>query len=344
MIGTYCGPVPMVNDPVSAVQVGLGGWGTDWALRVLPSAPGMRVVAWAEPDPARRAAFAEATGVPLPAIHSGLDAAMAEVDAEAVFVTTAPATRGAVTRAALSAGKHVLLEKPFTLDLAEAADLVHLADEVGRRLVVAQDHRFFAASSQVRHLLAQEVVGQVRHVSVSFRRNHRSPAEDTCSVLWRTAVHHFDLLRAFFGEPRAIDARAWPCGRSRDAALTSFSAEIEFRSGVVVQYSASADSSAPATPWTGDWTVEGDDGMLHWAGSDPAEGAYARYARAGGEPTEVPVGIPHLRDRWAVIAHFARAVRAGCESEISGRATLGTVALVSAAETSLTTGRSVTLG
>ncbi|MGW5053835.1 Gfo/Idh/MocA family protein [Actinokineospora sp. NPDC004072] len=333
-----------MSAAVSAVQVGLGGSGTDWAVRVLPSAPGIRVVGWAEDDPGRRAAFAAATGVPLPAIHSGLDAAIAAVEAEAVVVTTAPALRGAVARAALRAGKHVLLEKPFTLDLAEAAHLVELADAVGRRIVVAQDHRFFAASSQARHLLAQEVVGRARHVTVQFRRNHRLPAEDPRSVLWQVAVHHFDLLRAFFGEASTVSARAWPRGQSADRALTSFSAEIEFASGVLAQYSASASSPAPATPWTGDWTVEADDGVLCWAGSDPAEGAYARYTRAGGGTTEVPVGVPRVRDRWAVVDHFARAVRAGWESEISGRANLGTIALVSAAETSLVTGQRVDLG
>lgn len=332
------------GDPVSAVQVGLGGWGTDWAMRVLPSAPGIRVVAWAEPDPDRRAAFAAATGVPLPRVHSGLVDALAAVEAEAVFVTTGLASHGALARAALTAGKHVLLDKPFTPDLAEATDLVRLADEVGRALVIAQDHRFFAASSQVRHLLAQEVVGRPRHVTVSFRHNSRSPWADAAgSVLWRVAVHHFDLLRAFFGEPRQICARSWPRGQSPGRSLSSFSADIEFTSGVVAQYSASATSPAPATRWTGDWTVEGDDGVLRWAGSEPGEGAFARYTRAGGGTTEVPVGVPRVRDRWAVVDQFARSVRAGSESEISGRANLGTIALVSAAETSMASGQCVAL-
>ena len=320
------------NAPVSAVQVGLGGGGTDWALRVLPSAPGIRVVGWAEPDPAARAAFAAATGVPLPQVHCGLVDALAAVDAEAVFVTAGPHAHGELARAALTAGKHVLLEMPFTADLAEAADLVRLADDVGRALLVAQHHRYFAASSQVRHLLAQEVVGRARHVAVSFRRNCRA------DVLWEISVNHFDLLRAFFGDARAISARAWPRGQAAGRGLASFSAEIEFDSGVIAQYSASTTSPAAATRWTGDWTVEGDDGVLQWSGSDPEQGAFARYTKAGGGVTEVPVGVPRVRDRWAVVDQFARAVRAGGESEISGRANLGTIAMVSAAETSMATG------
>ncbi|MFC7614078.1 Gfo/Idh/MocA family protein [Actinokineospora soli] len=259
--------------PVSAVQVGLGGWGTDWALRVLPSAPGVRLVGWADPDPDARAAFAAAAGVPR--VHCGLADALADVDAEAVFVTADPAAHGELARAALTAGKHVLLDRPFTPDLAEAADLVKLAEDVGKALLVAQPQRYTAASSQVRHLLAQEVVGRARHVAVAFRRNRRTPG----SVLWRVSVDHFDLLRAFFGEASAVTARAWPRGQSRDGGLASFSAEIEFASGVIAQYSASTTSPAPATRWTGDWAVEGDDGVLHWSGSEPGRGVRPLHPR-----------------------------------------------------------------
>ncbi|GAA4431275.1 Gfo/Idh/MocA family oxidoreductase [Actinokineospora soli] len=275
----------------------------------------------------------------VPRVHCGLADALAEVAAEAVFVTADPAAHGELARAALTAGKHVLLDRPFTPDLAEAADLVKLAEDVGKALLVAQPQRYTAASSQVRHLLAQEVVGRARHVAVAFRRNRRTPG----SVLWRVSVDHFDLLRAFFGEASAVTARAWPRGQSRDGGLASFSAEIEFASGVIAQYSASTTSPAPATRWTGDWAVEGDDGVLHWSGSEPGEGAFARYTRAGGGVTEVPVGVPRVRDRWAVVEQFARSVRAGGESEISGRANLGTIALVGAAETSMATGERVAL-
>lgn len=332
-----------VSAPISAVQVGLGGRGTDWALRVLPAAPGLRVVGWAESDPDHAAAFVAATGAPR--VHSGLKVALDAVDAEAVLITTDPASHGEVIRAALVADKHVLVEKPFTVDLTEAEDLVRLARERGRVLAVAQDYRFFAATSQVRHLLAQEVVGRTRHVTVAFRRNQRFPAGSVdSSVLWQVSVHHFDLLRAFFGDARWITARSWPRGQSGDQALASFSAGIEFASGVTAHYSASANSPALPTQWTGTWTVECDDGVLEWAGSEPADGAYARFARVGGcATTEVPVGIPVVRDRWAVVDQFVRAVRAGADSEISGRANLGTIAMASAAETSMASGQCVTL-
>src|ERR1700741_3558475 len=74
-----------------------------------------------------------------------LSDAIAGTDAEAVVVALPLPLHAAVVREALLAGKHVLIEKPFTQTLEEAHSLVGIAEKSSRVLMVSQNYRFFAA-------------------------------------------------------------------------------------------------------------------------------------------------------------------------------------------------------
>ena len=340
-------PAAGVPQPLRAVQVGLGGWGLSWARTVLPHTPDLRVVAVADPDAGRRAAFAAATGVPDGAAHPSLAAATAAGPLDAVLVTAGIGAHVPLVRQALEAGLHVLVEKPFTTDLASAAELVALADRVGRRLVVAQNYRYFAAALAVRALLDDGVVGRVQHVDVTFRRHHVVPSSATTpvaagvappdsSVLYQIAVHHLDLLRALLRtEGEAVTARPWRHGQARGSRLSAFSAQVELADGTFVDYSTSWASTVEQTPWTGAWRLEGDAGELRWSGKDPLEGCAVEVRDRRRRVTRPEVTVPAVHDRAAVVAELVRLVREGGASPIEGRANLGTVAMVDACATSL---------
>ena len=318
-------------------QVGLGAWGTDWAVRVLPEAPELAAVGFVDTDPLRRAEFTALTGAPASAAVDW------SADFDAVLVTTSLGAHGPLARTALEAGRHVLLEKPFTLDPAEAVELVELAESRGLVLLVSQNHRFFPAVAVAKEALAH--VGQVRNARVSFRRDHRfqalGPSPDT-SVLHQLAAHHFDLVRHLLAEVVAVTAHRWRRGQDPDALLSSFSATLELVGGALVEYSASTSSQATTTPWSGEWVIEGDGGAVEWSGESLVNLSRVTVHRAGLPPETVPVDAPPSKagvgDRVAVVRDFADAVHEGRASSLSGRANLGTVAVLLAAWDSLERG------
>ncbi len=104
------------------LRVGIVGTGRMAATMAaaLARAPGLRAVAVASGDPARAHAFAAARGL---AAADSPAALAARGDIDAVYVASRPARHAADARAALEAGKPVLVEKPFALTAAEAGAL-----------------------------------------------------------------------------------------------------------------------------------------------------------------------------------------------------------------------------
>jgi predicted dehydrogenase len=72
------------------------------------------------------------------------------------------------TREALLGGAHVLCEKPLTLDPAEAWDLVRIAREQGRELLVANGYQYLPQVADLRRRIADGLLGEVEHVMASF--------------------------------------------------------------------------------------------------------------------------------------------------------------------------------
>ena len=181
------------------VQVGMGGFGRNWAATVLPQVPEARLVASVD---VRREAIAEAVRlgvVDRDHCFESLSRALNSVDADAVLVTTDTSSHAPITREALGAGKAVLCEKPFTTSVPEAEQLVEMAARSDQLLMVDQNYRFFPAVRAVQGIVAQESLGQLVHVAVDFRKDmsgSRSAAHHSWfePLLADMSVHHFDLL------------------------------------------------------------------------------------------------------------------------------------------------------
>ncbi|MEJ5946731.1 Gfo/Idh/MocA family oxidoreductase [Pseudokineococcus basanitobsidens] len=128
----------------------------------LPLVPGARALAVASRDAARAAAFAERHGFERSyGSYAGL---LADPDVDVVYVATPHGQHRAVTRAALEAGKHVLVEKSFTTTLAGAHELVDLARSRGLFAMEAMWTRFLPTVVDLLAALEGGVVGEVRHV------------------------------------------------------------------------------------------------------------------------------------------------------------------------------------
>src|SRR5207249_11756320 len=128
-------------------------------IRKIPSA---RVVAVCDryPDLARQAA--ERFGVP--GIYSDVARMLAESKPDVVHITTPPQSHAALACQALAAGAHVYVEKPFTVDAAEAAGVFKAARANGRLVCVGHDHLFDPCWEELRRRHASGALGKVVHV------------------------------------------------------------------------------------------------------------------------------------------------------------------------------------
>jgi predicted dehydrogenase len=337
----------MSDQPIRLIQVGMGGWGRDWATKVVPRAADFERVAWVDVEQSILVQLQDELNVPPSACFSSLEAALDVVDAEAVLITAALPGHVPVAMAALRAGKHVLVEKPFAPSVAEAQGVVGAAEAAGRVVMVSQNYRHYPAVRAVSALIKQQVLGPVDTVDVQFRKYANStPVEGhrhyaiRHPLLLDMSIHHFDLMRCVLNqEPTHVMCHAWnpPWSNVRDPAAAS--ATIEFDSGAVVSYKGSWVSTAPDTTWAGSWRIECQHGEIAWSSRDDftlkGDAVIVRPRGKRARRVELPQ-IQHW-DRAGTLAAFAHAIRTGEEPETSGCENLGTLALtfamINAAET-----------
>ena len=100
--------------------------------------------------------------------YTSYEALAEDPDVEVVYVATPHSLHGDNSRLCLAAGKAVLCEKPFAINAAEAAGVIEVAREKRLFLMEAMWTRFLPLLVEVRSLLAQRVIGEVRMVTADF--------------------------------------------------------------------------------------------------------------------------------------------------------------------------------
>ncbi len=131
-------------------------------------------------------------------------------------ITPHPEDRIPIVRAALEAGKHVLSQKPFVLDLDVGQELVELADRNGLKLAVNQNGRWAPHFSYIRNAIKEGLIGKVVSVDLSLQWDQTwiTGIESFESIhhliLYDFAVHWFDITNCFMSgqDPVSVYASA----------------------------------------------------------------------------------------------------------------------------------------
>src|SRR5260221_12234184 len=142
------------------LQVGRGRHGGNGARQVLPDIKEADVVGFVDTDPNALDLLRQEANVPASKCYESLREAIAETQPAAMLITTALSSHASITRAALEAGLHVLVEKPFAPDLQTARELVELADAKGLVVMVSQNYRFFPAPGPPARLFSSRPLGR----------------------------------------------------------------------------------------------------------------------------------------------------------------------------------------
>jgi predicted dehydrogenase len=176
---------------------------------------------------------------------------LADPTIDVVDITLHPADRLAVIEAALSAGKHVLSQKPFVLDLEDGHRLVRLARDHGVKLAVNQNGRWAPHLAYMREAVRAGVIGEVLSAHISIHWNHGwiagTPFERTPDlILYDFGIHWFDFLASIAGDRvESVFAMASPARGQKPAAPLMAQVLVRMAGG---QASLVFDGGAPHGP------------------------------------------------------------------------------------------------
>jgi predicted dehydrogenase len=191
------------------------------------------VAAVAARDASRARAFAAKHNIAR--VHDDYDTLIADPDLDAVYNPLPNGLHGRWTLAALAAGKHVLCEKPFTANAAEAREIAELAAQSDRVVMEAFHYRYHPLALRVEEIIASGELGKLRRVEAAFCfplpkfsdiRYNYSLAGGATMDAGCYAVH---MVRTFGGAtPEVVSAQA----KLRDPQVDrAMSAELRFAGG-----------------------------------------------------------------------------------------------------------------
>jgi len=171
-------------------QIGYGYWGANIA-RTIKSINGVELVTIFDKDIER---INEARKLYDFTLTTSLDEVLS-LDIDAVFIATPPSTHYEIAKKALLAGKHIFVEKPFTLNLKDAYELIELAEKENLKYMV--DH-IFIYSEPVKFLKENlSSFGDIFYIN--SRRINLGLFQYATDVIWDLVVHDLSIIDYLIG-------------------------------------------------------------------------------------------------------------------------------------------------
>ncbi|MGH8025294.1 MAG: oxidoreductase [Pseudoxanthomonas sp.] len=197
-----------MQSTLNVALVGYGFVGKVFHAPLIANTPGLRLHTVVSSDAAKVLADR-----PDARVVAEAEAAFADPEIDLVVIAAPNPVHAPLASAALAHGKHVVVDKPFTLDLAEAKQIVAQAAEANRIVSVFQNRRWDADFLTVRKLIADGALGEVAEFHSHFDRYRPAVADrwrerdQPGSGLWYDlGPHLLDQALQLFGMPEAMNA------------------------------------------------------------------------------------------------------------------------------------------
>ena len=191
--------------------------------------------------------FAKALGIPT--AHGSYEALVADPNVDIIYIATPHPQHASAAKLALNAGKHILVEKAFTLNAAEAAEIVTLAQAKGLVVLEAMWTRFLPHMKRIREILDAGTIGEVRSITADHRQKlpddpkHRLNALDLGGgALLDLGIYPISFAWDVLGKPTAIQATATFRDTGADAQVATI---FHYASGAIATTLSSSDSAGP---------------------------------------------------------------------------------------------------
>lgn len=322
---------------------GLGVRGRYWA-EVINRSPRSRIIAYADPSvPALEKAVA--TFGDHPTFVDTIEAIASIQDVDAIVLSNPPLDREAIVQSAVKRGLPLLIEKPLALNLAEASNLVKIAEAASVPLMVGLNFRYLPVTVKTKALLASGVMGTpefARFTYERYRDGHRPdlnkyPLTMEHPMLWEQSIHHFDLLRHVYDqEPFTVSCHTWNPSWSMYDHDTNVSAIFTFEGGMTVNYQGTWQSNWNQPHF--EWRTECTQGVI----SQRDQFGELNYALRDDEAltaVELPEHETWISETVGLLDAFLDTVLDGKPLQCSGRDHLMSLAMLEACITSSAEGR-----
>jgi predicted dehydrogenase len=314
----------MSTTPLRIALVGAGGIGRTHR-NAWSKIPDTQLVAVVDTDLERAEAMAAELGAEAFADHAAM---LAAASPDAVDVCTPPAMHRAVVEACLSAGAHVVCEKPLADTPPNAFAITEAAEASGKLLMTAFCHRFHPPVARLKALIEEGALGTVG----MFRNRFAGPFKGIEDVwfsklaisgggcLMDTSVHSVDLFRFLVGEVRRAQGAGVRLNDSLDPG-------VEDSAAMLLQSTSGAVGVIEAS-----WTLQGGVNVIEVYGTEGVaevhywDGFPSRYKTVGMDAWEP---LPEEGDRFVgELTHFAQAVRGEAPLTVTGHDGLRAVEVI----------------
>jgi predicted dehydrogenase len=198
-----------------AASVGLGWWSDELAGAIQGKSQQINVVSGYSRSADKRAAFAAKFGT---AQHESYEAVLADPEIDAVILTTPHSLHAEHVIQAARAGKHVFVEKPFTLTAKSGRQAARACADSGVVLAVGQNRRFAAVSQVLKAMCDAGDFGTILHLEANFsvpsamsytaERWRASRTESPAGGIAGLGVHMIDLMCWLAGPVTQVSAQA----------------------------------------------------------------------------------------------------------------------------------------
>ena len=200
----------MTSTPISTALLSYGMSGLVFHGPLLKVHPGFSLSTIVQ----RKSSIAPAL-FPKAKIVQQVDEVIQDPSIELVVVNTPNETHYEFSRKALEAGKHIIVEKPFTVTTKEANDLIALAKSKNKVITVFQSRRWDGDFLTVKKVIEGKLVGKLVEFEAHYDRfrNYVEPntwKEERASgtgILYNLGSHMLDQILVLFGMPDEVDAR-----------------------------------------------------------------------------------------------------------------------------------------
>ena len=198
----------MSTQPIHTGIVSFGISSRTFHAPFLTTLPGFKLDAVVE----RSANHAEAL-YPWVRTHRSIEAMLADPQIELVVITSPNETHFPFAKAALEAGKHVVVEKPFTNTSAEAMELVELSARVNRVCSVYHNRRYVADFLTMQDILDRKLLGELHTFTTHYDRYRPDPRTyglwrekpaPGSGVFYDLGSHLVDQSLVLFGHPKRV--------------------------------------------------------------------------------------------------------------------------------------------
>ncbi len=267
-----------MNSKLKVALIGYGYAGKTIHAPLILSIPGLALAAVVSGDAAK-----VRTDFPGLQVSPSLDELLSTTALDIIVIATPNHTHFELARRALLAGKHVVVDKPFTVTAAQSRELKKLAERNNLLLSVFHNRRWDADFLTLRELIKSEQLGELTSFESNFdryrpdvRARWREQAGEGSGLWFDLGPHLLDQTLHLFGRPIAIQAE-FAVQREKAQTVDYFHVLLRYpRLRVILHASLLQADETPR------YVLKGELGSYSKFGSDTQEEALKRGERPGG--------------------------------------------------------------